>query len=328
MEESQQSSTPTTPESSAPASSPTPPVSDAAPTSTPQTQPSGTPPSSPPTSTPPVTPPPAQQAPKKRFPWIIILIILLLGFLGTAAWYFQTQLQKSSTAAVPPTPAASSSLPKKLIIGTDPTFQPMEYTKNGNMVGYDIDLSNLLAKQLGVQVQFKNIVFDDLFTALQQNQIDMIISAVTITPERQKKYEFSNPYLNAGEIIITQKNNTVIKSPTDLKGKKIGVQQGTTDESEALKFTDNKLVIRYPDFVHATKALVDGNIDAIVTDLPSAQGIIATNATLKISSDPFTNDYYGVVFRKNDPTVTQVNKALDSLRTRGYLTELKHKWLD
>jgi polar amino acid transport system substrate-binding protein len=329
MENSQQppSPTPTSPNEPSTGPTPTPPLSE--PVSTPPTQPPSPTPSVPSTNpTPPVTPPPVQHSGGKRFPWIIVLIILLIGFLGLAAWYFQSQLQKSSTAAVVPTPTVSSSLPKEVIIGTDPTFQPMEYTQNGKMVGYDIDLSNLLAKELGVKVEFKNIVFDNLFNALQQHQIDMIVSAVTITPERQKKYEFSDPYLNAGEIIITQKSNTTIKSPTDLKGKKIGVQQGTTDEAEALKFTDNKLVIRYPDFVHATKALVDGDVDAIVTDLPSAQGIIATSPTLKISSDPFTNDYYGIVFRKNDPSVKQINKALDSLRTRGYLTELKHKWLD
>jgi len=156
----------------------------------------------------------------------------------------------------------------------------------------------------------------------------MIISAVTITPERQQKYQFSEQYLNAGQILIIQKTNNVIKTPADLKGKKIGVQQGTTNETEALKYTTNNLVVRYPDFVQATKALVAGNVDAIMTDLPSAQGIVATNPTLKIAGDPFTNDYYGVVFRKGDPTVTQVNKALDSLRVRGFLTELKHKWLD
>jgi ABC-type amino acid transport substrate-binding protein len=261
---------------------------------------------------------------KSRFPWIILLIIMFIGFLALATWYFTTQLQKTTA----PSQTASSSSPTTLVVGTDPTFQPMEFTQNGKIVGYDIDLADLIAKQLGTQVKFKNITFDNLFTALQQRQIDLIISAVTITPERQKKYAFSKEYLNAGQVIITQKTNTLIKAPTDLKGKKIGVQQGTTDETEALKYTDKNLVINYPDYVQATKALVNGNIDAIITDLPSAQGIAGNNPTLKIASDPFTNDYYGIVFRKGDPEVEQVNKALDSLRVRGYLTELKHKWLE
>src|SRR6266404_2751408 len=257
---------------------------------TPSTPPESPTPPTTPSTTLPTTPPPSHQPTGGKFLWIIILILLFVGFLVGAAWYFQTQLQKTSVTAPTPSPVTSSALPKKLIIGTDPTFQPMEYMQNRKMIGYDIDLANLLAKQLGVQVEFKNIVFDNLFSALEQKQIDIIISAVTNTPERQKKYKFSEQYLNAGQIIITRKDNTTIKTPVDLKGKKIGVQQGTTNETEALKYTNDKFVIIYPDFVQATKALVDGNVDAVFDDLPGAQGIIATNPTLKISSDPFTND--------------------------------------
>lgn len=280
-----------------------------------------------PTPAPSAPPPSVPKSGGNRVWWIVVLIILFVGVLSFVAWYSYFQFQKTSTLSTSPN-QSTGAVQKPLIIGTDPTFQPMEYTQNGKMVGYDIDLANLLSKQLGEKIEFKNIIFDNLFTSLQQRQIDMIISAVTITDERKKKYDFSEPYLNAGQVIITQKTNTLIKSPTDLKGKKIAVQQGTTDEAEALKYTASNLVIRYPDFVQATKALVGGSVDAIVTDLPSAQGIVSSNPTLKISSDPFTNDYYGIVFRKGDPNIKKVNSALDSLRVRGYLTELKHKWLD
>ena len=113
-----------------------------------------------------------------------------------------------------------------------------------------------------------------------------------------------------------------------LKGKKIAVQQGTTNEQSALKFTSPNLVIRYPDFVQATKALVDGQVDAIFSDLSGAKGIVTKNPTLKIASDPFTNEYYGIVFKKGNPEVKQINKALDSIRIKGILTDLKQKWLD
>ena len=83
----------------------------------------------------------------------------------------------------------------------------MEYIQNGKIVGFDIDLANLIAKQMGVKVQFKNIVFDNLFNALDAKQINLIIAGVTITPEREQKYDFSMPYINAGEVIITQKSN-------------------------------------------------------------------------------------------------------------------------
>jgi polar amino acid transport system substrate-binding protein len=285
-----------------------------------------------PTQTPsasPVTPPPPQpqQHSGSRMLWIIILILIFVGFLVVAAWYFQTQLQKSTQTVAKPTPAVSASLPSTLVIGTDPTFPPMEYIQNGKMVGFDIDMANLIAKQLGVKVQFKNIVFDNLFNALTSKQINLIIAAVTITPEREKDYDFSIPYINAGEVIITQKTNNLITTTAELKGKKIGVQTDTTDEQEALKFTPKNDVVLYSTFVQATQALVAGQIDAIVTDLPDAQGIVSSNPTLKISSNPFTNEYYGIVFRKGDPNRVRINAVLKSLKIRGYLTELRHKWL-
>lgn len=265
-----------------------------------------------------------------RLVWVIVLILLFLGFLIFAGLYFQSQLQKTSMNASKTStpPISSSALPNPLIIGTDPTLQPMEFMHNGKYVGYDIDLANLLGKQLGVKVEFKDITFDNLFAALDQKQIDMIIAAVTITSERQAKYDFSEPYLNAGQVIITQKTNTTIKSPADLKGKRIGVQEGTTNEAQALQYTSSNLVIKYSTFVQATQALVNGQVDAIFDDLPSSQGIISANPTLKIASDPFTNEYYGIVLRKGDPNIKRINEALEQLRERGYLTELKHKWLD
>lgn len=257
----------------------------------------------------------------------VILIILFIAGLLFAAWYFQKQIQKTNTLSSEPQPSTAA-LPKKIIVGTDPTLQPMEYTENDKLLGYDIDLANFIGRELGLEVEFKNVVFDNIFTSLEEKQIDMIISAVTITPERQQKYDFSNQYLNAGQVVLTQKDNNSIKSTADLKGKRIATQKGTTNEESALKYTSDNLVIRYSDFEQATKALVTGKVDALFTDLPSAKGITLANPILKIASDPFTNEYYGIVFRKGDPILKQVNQALDSVRVKGYLTDLKQKWLD
>lgn len=261
-------------------------------------------------------------------PVSIILIVLFIASLLFAGFFFQTQIQQTNTLTSTPSSSTPSDQGKKLIVGTDPTLQPMEYMENGKMIGYDIDLANFIGRELGREVEFKNIVFDDLFTALDQKQIDMIISAVTITPNRQLKYDFSEQYLNAGQVIISKKDDTSIRSTADLKGKKIATQKGTTNEESALKYTDDLLVIRYPDFEQATNALVAGSASAVFTDLPSAKGITLKYPTLKISSDPFTNEYYGIVFRKGDGTVKQINQALESIRVKGILTDLKQKWLD
>lgn len=282
--------------------------------------------------TPPPQPPthatvPAQHKGKPML-WVIILLVFAF-FCGLmlAVWYFQTQLQKvAPTDSATQAPVTTSG---KIVIGTDATFQPMEYTASGGAImGYDIDLGNRIGEDLGVEVEFKNIPWDDLFKALENKQVDMILSSVTVTEERKKTYDFSESYLNAGQVIITRKTDTTITSAENIKGKRIAVQEGTTNQTVALKLTSPDLVVAYPDFVLATKALVDGNADAILSDLPGAKGIITENPTLKIASDPMTNEYYGIVFRKGDPNVAKINEILSSLRVQGVLTDLKQKWLD
>lgn len=263
---------------------------------------------------------------KNILPIIGLLIISIgLGFL--ALWYYQHESKKNIVQAANPQPTIVIS-PQKIIVGTDPTYPPMEYTEDNQLRGYDIDLANFIGKEVGAQIEFKNIVFDNLFTSLDTKNIDMIISTVTVTGERKKKYDFATPYLQGGQVILTQKTNSTIASTADLKGKKVAVQKGTTIESEALKYTTDQLVIRYPDFVQATAALVKGDVDAIFADLPGAKGITDTNPTLKIASDPFTDEYYAIVFRKGDPKIKEINEALSSLKVKGILTDLKQKWLD
>lgn len=275
--------------------------------------------------------PPEQHPPHhKGVPLLLVILLLVFAFFGgllLATWYFQNQLQKVSPVAVT-TPKPTTISKKALIIGTDPTFQPMEYIKDGKLIGYDIDLGNRIGDEMGVKVEYKQIPWDDLFKALEDKKVDMILSAVTISDERKAKYDFSEPYLNAGQVVITLKDNTSISSASALRGKKIAVQEGTTNEEEALKQTDPSLVIRFPDFQQATQALVNGQADAILSDLPAAKGIIAANPTLKIASDPFTSEYYGIVFRKGDPEVKDINNVLNILNTKGVITDLKQKWLD
>jgi len=265
----------------------------------------------------------------KRGPHISISLVIILMLLGGFTFiylYLNFQSQRDYTKTLEVVPSAVTE-PKKLVIGIDATLEPMEFIENGKMEGYDVDLGNNLAKEMHADIEFRNIIFDDIFNALDQRQINMIISAVTLTKEREQKYDFSNEYLNAGQVIIVKRNNKAIHGVKDLKGKKIATQAGTTNEQEVDKYTSDDLVLRYPDFVQATQALINGNADAIFTDFPNAKGIIFQNPNLKMVGEPFTKEYYGIVFVKGDPSVMQVNNALASLRKKGVLADLEKKWL-
>lgn len=267
--------------------------------------------------------------PKKNRPVVLVLIALIVFFLGALlidGWYFQSQLTKlneKTTASTTATPLQT------LIVGSDATAPPMEsMNKEGGLSGYDIDLGYRLANEMGVKIEFRNVPWDYIFQELKDKKIDMIISSVTITDERKKLYDFSDPYINAGQIIVSRKDNP-ITSTAQLKGKKISVQKGTTNEKEAVKFTSPDLVMSYDDFIAATKALADGKVDAMISDLTLAKGFIGEYSNLKITSDPFTNEYYGIVVRKGDTSLLKkVNEALGVLRVKGILTDLKQKWLD
>jgi polar amino acid transport system substrate-binding protein len=267
----------------------------------------------------------------KSLPFPLIILFLIIAFfigLIISAWYFQTKLQEFNNTAKPEVGEVITQ-PKTLIIGTDPTDPPMEFiNKQGGLVGYDVDLGYKLANEIGVRAEFKNIAWEDIFKELLDKKIDMIIDAVTITDERKQKYGFSEPYLNAGQVIVSRKDN-LITSLAALKGKKISVQKDTTNEKEAIKFTDPNLVLRYEAYTDAAKALSEGKVDAMITDLTLAKGFVGQYDNLKISSDPFTNEYYGIVVRKEDTQLLKkINDSLNSLRTKGILIDLKQKWLD
>jgi len=274
--------------------------------------------------------------PPKKNSFLLIAIIALALLILASLFAFKflgqpiTTISVTSRGNTPSKSLPQTLFPGKLVVGTDPTFEPMEFVnEEGDYVGYDIDLANRIGQELGLNVEFKNILWDDIFTALEENQIDVIIASVTITEEREHKYDFSIPYINAGQVIITKKSDNSITLPEDLIDKKIAVQRNTTNEEQAVKYGKEENVLRYDDFEAATNALLNGDADAIFADLTVAKGIISENETLKIASEPVTSDYYGVVVRQgNGQLLESVNQSLEVLRQQGVLVYLKQKWLE
>lgn len=277
----------------------------------------------------PVTPKQPSRTSHMRSIWV--LIPLFLVFLGGVVYYSMKLYENTPTTPTITTPHVDTIKTRgTLRIGTDATYPPMEFKDSTNaLVGYDIDLGKRIAQELGVTAEFVEYSWDDVFQALLDNNIDVIISSVSITDERMVLYNFSEPYINAGQVIITNKGNTTITSTEDLYGKNIGVQDETTNEEQALLYTPEEHVIRYDDFIKATQALVNGEVDAIFSDLTNAKSIIDENPTLTIASEPFTSEYYGIVMRKGeDDLVEEIDDILDTLKQKGVLALLKQKWLE
>ncbi len=285
----------------------------------------------PPSSLPEEPPPIPMKIQTRRSPWGIIIgfvgvICLIIGVFVVLRTFKKVNVETQMG------PSVVSSIKKKgkIVIGTDSTFPPMEFVNDaGEYTGYDIELGRRIAEKLGVTPEFKPILFDNFIDELKNHTVDIVMSSVSITDERKSQVQFSDPYLYAGQVILTRKDNTSISTTDDLKGKRIAVQKGTTNEQQAREFTSGELVLLFDDYSLATQALLSASADAIFSDLTGAKGIIDANPDLKVASEPFTKESYGIVFSpgEND-LIPEVNSILNSLRQQGVLTLLKQKWLD
>jgi polar amino acid transport system substrate-binding protein len=219
---------------------------------------------------------------------------------------------------------------KKVVIATDATWAPFEFVdeKSKELIGFDIDLMKAIAKEGGFEFEFKNVPFDPLLAGMASGQYDAAISSITITDERKQGMLFSDPYYAAGQLIVVQTANTTIKSQADLKGKKVGAQVGTTGAEEAKNI--GATLKTYDDIGSAFQDLINGQIEAVVSDNPVAAGYVQKyKGKVKAAGAPFTNEQYGIAVKKgNTDLLAKINKGLKAVQDKGLIKEYDAKWLD
>ncbi len=222
--------------------------------------------------------------------------------------------------------------PAVITVATDATWPPMEYVdENKNIVGFDIDLVNEIAKAEGFEVEIKNTAWDGIFAGLAAGNYQVIASSVTITEERKATMDFSDPYVNAGQVLVVRKDTTDVTTLADMVGKKVGAQIGTTGAIEIGKVQGVELKT-YDEVGLAFEDLVNGNIDGVVADSPIAANFALQNDTYKeklmIAGEPFTDEWLGFAFKKGDTKTQKLfNDGLAKVKSSGKLEELQKKWL-
>jgi len=238
----------------------------------------------------------------------VISVVVLLSLLLTACG------QKSSAVK----------------IATDATYPPFETVDENSkeLTGFDVELMNAIAAKAGITIEWSNIGFDAVLTGVSQCQYDAAAAAITITEERKQNALFSDPYINAGQIVTVKINETAIKSKDDLAGKKIGAQLGTTGEIEAQAIPDAE-VKPYDSVDLAFLDLANGQLDAVITDYPTTLGYVAQDAEkIMTVGEVFTDESYGfMVCKDKADLVTKFNKALAELKADGTIAKLEQKWL-
>lgn len=225
--------------------------------------------------------------------------------------------------------ACTSSSTTKVRVASDATWPPFEMVDETTkeLVGFDIEMVNAIAAEAGFEVEFVNVGFDPLLAGISQCQYDAAVSAITITPDRAENMLFSDPYLNAGQIVTVQIDNMTINSKDDLSGKTVGAQIGTTGAIEVEAIAGATLTT-FDTVDLAYLALQNGQIDAVVADSPTAAGFVAQNADkLKMVGSVFTDENYGIaVCKTNTELQAKFNAGLAAIKANGTFDALLTKY--
>lgn len=215
-------------------------------------------------------------------------------------------------------------------IATDATFPPFEMVDENTkeLMGFDIDLMKAIAEEAGIQYEFVNLPFDPMLAGLAECQYDMAIAAITITEDRKKEFLFSDPYIDAGQIIVVMAGNDTIQTKDDLAGMTVGAQLGTTGEIEAQSI-EGVNYKPYDTYDLAFLDLANNQIDAVIADYPTALGFIEKNPEkLQTVGEVFTNEFYGIAICKDRQDLLDViNPALQAVKEKGVIEQLAAKYL-
>ncbi len=267
----------------------------------------------------------------KRWPILILLLLVLTSTLAGCRVESRKQLESN------PNTWQVVKRQKKIVIGLDDTFVPFGFeTKQGKIVGYDVDLAKAVFKQYGIKVDFQPIDWSMNVTELRNGTIDLIWNGFSITPQRAQQVLFSEPYIANEQIMVTKKKSNINKIK-DLTGKEVGVQGGSagamdiSNQPKLLKnFIKNKEPVLYDSFTDAFIDLNANRIQGLLIDSTYANYYIAHQAnrsSYKVLASQFPDEQYGVGMRKGDYLLkSKIDKGLNNLAKDGQLQKINKKW--
>ncbi len=221
---------------------------------------------------------------------------------------------------------------KVYIVASDGTWPPMEYLDDQKkIIGYSSDYIRAIGKEMNVNFDVRNVAWDGIFAGVAAGNYDIVASSVTITPERQKQFLFTDPYCEIHQALIVPKNSPVT-SIEQLKGKKVGGQIGTTGIFVMEKANVGAIIKEYEDVGLAVEDMLNGRIDAIMCDDPVAKYYAHKKEgfedQLKVAFLTPEVEYYGFTLRKGQEDLVKIlNEGIKVVKDKGIEKELKLKWM-
>lgn len=242
---------------------------------------------------------------------LAILTLALLFCLLLASGCLSAPPGQEPPATTPVLPAEKP----HYTIGIDADYPPFTYRDNaGNFTGLDIEAARWIAERQGFEVEFFPVPWDRVLEALRDGGIDMVYSGMTITPEREKEVAFTIPYFTVTKSVAVRSGSNVTLDDLNAGRLRLGAQVGSTGESWVKEHLLNTgilypgQVFMYPDVLTLTDALMNGSIDASLSDTPSQQQAIAGKPLIILGEIP-TGEQYAVAVRKNDTHLRAVMDA-------------------
>ena len=215
----------------------------------------------------------------------------------------------------------------QLIVGVSADYPPFEFKQGEKFKGLDIDLANLIGEQLKKKIIFKDLAFSNLFTALNVGQIDLVISTVTFTQERNKNFDLSDPYYFTSLALIFRKDQPILKV-SELHNKKIGAQLGSTMEMWVKDLFKDVQLVSMDLNTQLIEGLKSKQLDAIVIEYVQAKEFCKKNQDLGYIIAAKSDRGYVVAMKKNSKLLKPINKVLEHLKQHGKLAALENQWLE
>lgn len=252
---------------------------------------------------------------------ILVLVMALLAACGT-----KETASDSSTGAAP-----KEEEKKVLTMGTSADYPPFEFvdpTKGDEIIGFDVDLANLIGEKLGYEIKIQNIDFNGLIPAVQAGKLDFVMAGMTPTPERDKVVDFSTPYNETVQMVVTKKDSG-IKKVEDLAGKTVGAQISSIQEdlaNEVAKTVDMKVESRnlIPEVI---QEIMTKRFDAAIIEDIVAENYVERNKELTyfpVAVDDI--DYKAAVLPEGSELKAKFDTAINELIEEGKVDELREKW--
>lgn len=240
----------------------------------------------------------------------------------------KSRLSKLLAAAVAAVSLSSAMVQAEtLLVACDTAFVPFEFKQGDKYVGFDIDLWDAIAADLGLTYKLQPMDFNGILPALQTKNVDVALAGITIKDERKKVIDFSDGYYDSGFMLMVP-TNSEIKSEKDLKGKSLAVKIGTSAFDYAKANFSGTELRQFPNIDNAYLELATGRVDAAMHDTPNVMYFAATagKGKVKVVGSQMMAHQYGIGFPKGSPLVEKVNGALAKIKASGRYNSIYKKW--